>query len=862
MKKHLWVSPPMALALVIGAGLYTMQDATAFAASNPANLVGTGTVGDPYEISSAADLRAFDQNWKLYDGSYIQLQNGISLPSPTAGTSGNWQPVGTQAAPFSGTFDGAGHTITGLSIDNPAPTSLLAANLNATPVGLFGFVDGTVENLRLASVDITNNDPLQATGALAGVLASPLNDATAAPALLNDAVLSGTVTSDGGLSGQTLTAAGLGGLLGNNGFNFLGNSFTGGLVSSDWATADVQDNAAVFIDGQFGGKGLATGGLVGNNMSGVVQDSYAGGSVYGATAGGLIGQNYSTVDNAYASANVEGSVLKDGQASSPRGLAVGGLIGTWAGGGQADSITDTYAIGPVNGTGVQQGSTGGLIGYRTTGPNAAVTSSYYDTGTTGQTGSSGGTPESDAAMRSKSTFLSTATGNPFNFSTTWGDDGSLAPYPFLQTLPPFSSPFAGGSGSVSDPYMIDTVEQLQDVSAFLGRSFILGSNLSLGGRNWQPVGTQAAPFSGTFDGAGHTITGLSIDNPAPTSLLAANLNATPVGLFGFVDGTVENLRLASVDITNNDPLQATGALAGVLASPLNDATAAPALLNDAVLSGTVTSDGGLSGQTLTAAGLGGLLGNNGFNFLGNSFTGGLVSSDWATADVQDNAAVFIDGQFGGKGLATGGLVGNNMSGVVQDSYAGGSVYGATAGGLIGQNYSTVDNAYASANVEGSVLKDGQASSPRGLAVGGLIGTWAGGGQADSITDTYAIGPVNSTGVQQGSTGGLIGYRTTGPNAAVTSSYYDTGTTGQTGSSGGTPESDAAMKRQNTFANWNFVNTWSIASGAYPTLLALSGIPGTGQIPETPIAGLLPVVGVGVTLWLRRRWKSKTSALGH
>ena len=60
--------------------------------------------------------------------------------------------------------------------------------------------------------------------------------------------------------------------------------------------------------------------------------------------------------------------------------------------------------------------------------------------------------------------------------------------------------------------------------------------------NWTPIGSYSNRYTGTFDGAGHTISGLKVSS-----------TGSYVGLFGYVDGgTVKNLNLANVSVSGND----------------------------------------------------------------------------------------------------------------------------------------------------------------------------------------------------------------------------------------------------------------------------------------------------------------------
>ena len=106
--------------------------------------------------------------------------------------------------------------------------------------------------------------------------------------------------------------------------------------------------------------------------------------------------------------------------------------------------------------------------------------------------------------------------------------------------------FAGGSGSAEDPWKIATAEQMDRIRDDLTGHYILIDDIDLSGyENWMPIGTfqprSDAPedaevphpdyaFTGTFDGAGHTISNLTISCEAPMG----------AGLFGCASGTESN----------------------------------------------------------------------------------------------------------------------------------------------------------------------------------------------------------------------------------------------------------------------------------------------------------------------------------
>jgi hypothetical protein len=178
--------------------------------------------------------------------------------------------------------------------------------------------------------------------------------------------------------------------------------------------------------------------------------------------------------------------------------------------------------------------------------------------------------------------------------------------------------------------------------------------------------------------------------------------------------------------------------------------------------------------------VGGLVGFLGGGTITNSYSSGLVTgSD-----------------------AVGGLVGHNYEGSITNSYTSGSVTGYQhIGGLSGYMVGTITNSYSNASVEG--LEE----------VGGLIGESARG----TITNSYSTGSVSGS-EEIEFIGGLIGNSTN--NSTVTNSYWDIDTSGQDESAGGTGKTTADMKDVDTFAGWDFDDTWAIGldfNDGYPRL---------------------------------------------
>ncbi len=74
--------------------------------------------------------------------------------------------------------------------------------------------------------------------------------------------------------------------------------------------------------------------------------------------------------------------------------------------------------------------------------------------------------------------------------------------------------FAGGTGTQSDPYLIETAEQLNGISSYLAASYKLTADINLSDYNWLPIGAYMNGFNGNLDGNGFKIKNLTLDTPA------------------------------------------------------------------------------------------------------------------------------------------------------------------------------------------------------------------------------------------------------------------------------------------------------------------------------------------------------------
>lgn len=131
-------------------------------------------------------------------------------------------------------------------------------------------------------------------------------------------------------------------------------------------------------------------------------------------------------------------------------------------------------------------------------------------------------------------------------------------------------------GTKEYPYIIKTADQLQKVNNKLDVYYRLGANIELNGREWQQIGSETQPFKGELNGNGYTIKNLSI-----------NKAENNVGLFGYSQGTLKNIKLSNFNVTGKDNV---GALVGYSTGNISGISV------DAKVKGE-TNVGGLAGYT-------------------------------------------------------------------------------------------------------------------------------------------------------------------------------------------------------------------------------------------------------------------------
>jgi hypothetical protein len=274
----------------------------------------------------------------------------------------------------------------------------------------------------------------------------------------------------------------------------------------------------------------------------------------------------------------------------------------------------------------------------------------------------------------------------------------------------------------------------EDLSA--DQRYVLTADVDLGGIEWTPIGaSDNKPFKGTFDGGGHVIANLSINNS-----LAPDGNTNYAGLFGLVKGrsgiraSLRNARILNADISVTKDITKFAWCVGTLAGEIYDCD----VENCQVQRGNISAYGyeniyvgGLAGRTYGSnagdSSIEKCFANARIRASGrlNVLTGGLVGyaknamlfENAASADIQ--AARVTNGDIFG----TGGIAGRVTGTTIRDSVSYGKITvdgnhdKDFTGGIVGCDEQAMRDGFA---VETSAsFVSLEAASP---ATGGIMGS--------------------------------------------------------------------------------------------------------------------------------------------
>ena len=574
-----------------------------------------------FQAKDTTNSVIFDSNAKVIINNAKQLQwmntalNGnYELGSDIDLNSISWTKIGNRDSKFTGNFNGLGHTISNLTYNHTVTTGEYY-------FGLFGYIlGGFIQNLNLDKFNITAENTNTGSGSDTGALAGQAYSNTT---IKNVHVTNSIVSTSRG---------------------------SGGLVGSLSTGSKIIDSA---FEGTVTGGG-STGGLVSTLFKAYIENSYANAAVTssGSSAGGLVGymrilsDSIEAIKNSYAKGTVQGN-------------NAGGLVGQI--GADGLTIINSYASNTVTGT----TNAGGIIGYLNN-YSASITESYYDNEI------NQGTMADSSLGKTKAEILALVSNGTWD-NTIWVAGASdFSGYavnmsftlPELQAFYTAETLFESGYGTQENPYIITNWTQLQNInnSNILTQGYYFsllnnlgsttdgyttqvkdGETLANSGTGWNPIGSQYSTFTGSFDGLGHTIDALTIDNST----------SSYQGLFGAVKtgSNIKNIGVTNVNIKGKIRV---GALAGNNQGNISNSYS----------TGTVVGTGAYAG---------GLIGHN----------SGSVENSYSLAAATSSIQI-------------GGLVGQN-TGTISNSYASSSVASSdnsdTVGGLTNNFGGTVTSSW-------------------------------------------------------------------------------------------------------------------------------------------------------------------------
>ena len=277
-------------------------------AALPEYTVGADTsAGAAYKISTEESLRAFAAAVKADDGNGTYAHAGVTLYlAGDIALTGTWTPVGSTATYvgdfFAGTFDGCGHTISGLNVQGSKVNQGLFAAINKATIrnlnvsgtvscGTKNYVGGIVGKVQAGTIENCSFSG-SVTGGYTGGIAGGLN--------------SNNVTISGCVNAADVTGTTAGGILGY------------------WKTTAAIQNC--YNTGSVTGSAKA-GGIVGQLNKGTIENCYSIGDIGGKASqkGGIFAFSSATVKNCYytlpEAETLGGTAAAAAHITSPEGLA-------------------------------------------------------------------------------------------------------------------------------------------------------------------------------------------------------------------------------------------------------------------------------------------------------------------------------------------------------------------------------------------------------------------------------------------------------------------------------------------------------------------------------------------------------------
>ena len=266
-------------------------------------------------------------------------------------------------------------------------------------------------------------------------------------------------------------------------------------------------------------------------------------------------------------------------------------------------------------------------------------------------------------------------------------------------------------------YTVTSADGLMNIAELVngGKTDInitLDTDIDLTGKNWTPIGTSFSnKYTGTFDGGGHTIKGLTVTT-----------NDQFVGLFGSIGyaGTVKNVMMEDVQITSNRSSGFAGGVAGYSDGTIENCSVSGSVSGTVYVGGVVGAqwNGSITGCSSSATVKGTVYVGG---VAGQTNGGATLTACYATGNVIIEIAPK-------KNISGGGLVGMNGGKGVRACYATGNVTSTGSstgnvhiGGFLGGNYTTVTACYWKNNHEQGIGYNRESTGA--TKVDGSVVTW-------------------------------------------------------------------------------------------------------------------------------------------
>lgn len=597
---------------------------------------GSGAIDDPYLIYTTDQLDQLAANvnggtW--YHGVCFRLKANLDYSGKT------FTPIGRYPNGFGGVFDGNGHSINNVTVvGDGVDIGIFGCLMNQAGVGhltlggnsrlegrvnvggIVGYIDGNVEigrcyvgaDVVIAARDNSNSGISNFGGIVGGA--------------------NGNFWIGGCTSWATLTNSGIDRCTGMGGI--IGTTMTGGTIEDCTSLSPISGSNDV-------------GGIVGWIFSGtpVVEDNlytnFLGGGIQGIDTDGAAHMGRISFDDGFATALVvSGAAFTDGTTPYAKD---GSTVSLELAGNLPGYATFNYF---ANGTALAPDSGGQYpftmpvhtdvivtlaadkrdIGYAPW-VSISIPSQVY-------TGSAL-TPVVTVIDNKDDAGLTLAEGT--HYTVTLPDGGCVAQGSHTITITGIGD-FGGqasvefailnpGSGTETDPYVILNTEQMDALAASVnggddksGLYFRLEADLDYSGKTYTPIGTKDNRFRGHFDGIGHSISNVVINQQSQTYL----------GLFGYVGtgGTVTNLVLGSGSAITGSSL-----VGGIVGNAAAGVTISGCSVNEGV---TITGDsfvGGIAGSCISGTF------NNNLNLgtvSGSNYVGGFCGYSYGPSSTFSN----------------------------------------------------------------------------------------------------------------------------------------------------------------------------------------------------------------------------------